>query len=529
MSKLDLIDNQPRRAGIVPPWRAWEGWLVDLASRRQKLVASASLKLVLLLAACAASSGCASRAAPAAAEPYPDLAAYLVARERLIERERALRLSSALVLTAEEEAASLRLAALRRAEEERVGTYFPPAHSYLLDRTKRLVDESPLLEVMRRLPKGGILHVHGSAGGDLRWLVSQAAARPDCYVFVGEAGPVVRGALRFFATPPQEPGWRPVAALRAAAPDPQAFDEELYRSVTLGEEDREAPDIWAEFSACFRRLAGLYQDAGLRSGHWARMLDGFIDENVQYVEFRGWPGEPDAIRQARRRDPDFVVKFIPPGARSSDRDRMRSLLARAVAERERDPAGALGFDLVEEEDRTHATLHFAEELLAARRDARSRGLSLPLFLHSGETNHAQSENLYDALLLGAPRIGHGLALVRHPLLMQLARERGVAVEVCPISNQLLGYVSDLRAHPALAYINAGIAVALSPDDPGIMRHTLSHDFYTALLAWELDLRELKQLAINSLVHSAMEPDEKKRALEAWRQRWALFVRWLSQR
>jgi len=134
---------------------------------------------------------------------------------------------------------------------------------------------------------------------------------------------------------------------------------------------------------------------------------------------------------------------------------------------------------------------------------------------------------FDALLLGAPRIGHGLALVRHPLLMELARDRGIAVEVCPISNQVLGYVRDLRSHPAVTYINAGIPVVLSPDDPGLTRHTLSHDYYAAFMAWELDLRELKQLAMSSLEHSAMSPEEKGRALALWRKRWAEFVRWLN--
>jgi hypothetical protein len=216
-------------------------------------MASRSLNPAFLLAACCvAASGCASSrvatggAASAAAESYPDQAAYLEARARLVEREHARRLSAALVLSPEEEAANRRLAVLRKAEEQRVGAHLPPAHSFLLDRTKRLIEESPLLAVMKRLPKGGILHVHGSAGGDLHWLVSQATGRPDCYIFVGDEGPVVRGALRFFPTPP-EGAWRQVQALRSAAPDPKAFDEELYRSITLGEEDREAPDIWEEF------------------------------------------------------------------------------------------------------------------------------------------------------------------------------------------------------------------------------------------------------------------------------------------
>ena len=99
--------------------------------------------------------------------------------------------------------------------------------------------------------------------------------------------------------------------------------------------------------------------------------------------------------------------------------------------------------------------------------------------------------------------------------------------MCPISNQILGYLGDLRSHPAVAYINAGIPVVLAPDDPGMMRHSLSHDFYAAFMAWDLDLRELKQLAISSLVHSAMDPEEKERTLGVWRRRWTEFVRWLN--
>jgi len=485
------------------------------------------VRLAALLAACAVAAGCASGRTSVAAGEYSDLASYEQARERLLRQERARRLSAALVLSPEEEAAGRRLLALRKAEQERVGAYFPPAHSFLQDETKRLIETSPLLEVMRRLPKGGILHLHGAAGGDFRWLIAHATYRPDCYVFTGDGPSPVRGTLQLFAKPPGG-GWRSVVALRAQAPEAKAFDEGLYQSITLGEEDRGAPDIWEEFTNCFRRAWRLFDDAELRAGHWRRMLDLLADENVQYVEFRGWPADDAIVADAQRRGPDFAVKFIPVAGRRSGRESAKDQLEQTLADRERDPGLVAGFDLVEEEDKSHSTLFFVEEILAARREAERRGFSLPLFLHSGETNRAESENLDDALLLGTQRIGHGLALVRHPLLMEMVRERGVAIEACPISNQVLGYVPDLRSHPAVAYINAGIPVVLSPDDPGLTRHTFSYDFYEAFMAWELDLRELKQLAMSSLVHSAMDPQEKRHALAAWQTRWAAFVRWLNE-
>ncbi len=44
--------------------------------------------------------------------------------------------------------------------------------------------------------------------------------------------------------------------------------------------------------------------------------------------------------------------------------------------------------------------------------------------------------MLDALLFNTSRIGHGFALVHHPLAKQLSRTRGGAVELCPISNQV---------------------------------------------------------------------------------------------
>ena len=415
---------------------------------------------------------------------------------------------------------------LKQAEIERTRDFFPPARNFLLHATKRLIADSPVLEVMRRMPKGGILHAHGSAMGDFRWLVTHATYLPNCYMYVGSAPQLVRGMLRVSDTPPGD-GWRLVSELRAAAIDIKAFDEAIYQSITLGEEDLAEARIWDEFGNNFRRSSGLLADRIVFDEFWRRMLLGLIDENVQYLESRTTPIDPAIIREVQARDPVFDVKFIPAAGRADGRERVAQGLKYVVEQRVKDPDRVKGFDLVQEEDRTNSNLFYIEELLAARRDAERLGTSLPLYLHSGESNSAENENLYDAVLLGAPRIGHGLALIKHPLLMDIVKARGVAIEVCPISNQVLGFVPDLRNHPAVYYINAGFPVVLSPDDPGIMQHSLSHDFYTAFMAWGLDLRSLKQLAINSLVYSAMRPDEKQRALASFERRWAIFIQGLA--
>jgi adenosine deaminase CECR1 len=457
---------------------------------------------------------------------YEDVDDYMKAKERLIQAELAMRIDAGIKLVPEEEEANRRLMLLKQEEIERTREYFPPAHSFLKSRTRQLIDQSPILEIMKRMPKGGVLHGHGLAMGDFHWLVKHATYLPNCYIYQGKEEPPRKGSMRISREPPGD-GWRLVSGLRRAADNVEEFDEELYRSVTLGEEDLPLLDTWAEFRKCFARSVGLFNDE-VWSGFCRKMLRDMIRENVQYVETRGDIGGQKIIEEIQRDNPEFKVKYIFSSRRSASRESIAKSLAQALDERAANPGLMIGFDLVDEEDKYQTNLYFINELLDARHKAEQRNITLPLYIHSGESNWTENENVLDAILLDARRIGHGIALFKHPLLMQIVKERGMAIEVCPISNQVLGYVADLRNHPAVLYINSGLPVVICPDDPGIWKCTLSYDFYAAFMAWGLDLKCLKQLAMNSLTYSAMDPTEKERALEFWRKKWAEFITWLNE-
>lgn len=69
-----------------------------------------------------------------------------------------------------------------------------------------------------------------------------------------------------------------------------------------------------------------------------------------------------------------------------------------------------GFDLVGHEDSLHPLIYYMEPLLRFMERQKEVGVHIPFVFHAGETiedGGPADLNLYDAILLGTKRIGHG--------------------------------------------------------------------------------------------------------------------------
>jgi aminodeoxyfutalosine deaminase len=124
-------------------------------------------------------------------------------------------------------------------------------------------------------------------------------------------------------------------------------------------------------------------------------------------------------------------------------------------------------------------------------------------IHAGEIGGP--EKIREAIeLLGAERIGHGIAAIHDPDLMDLLADRRIPLEICPQSNVRTGALAlqlrrdraSIAYHPLPALFRHGIPIVLSTDDPAMFHTTLSKEYEHA---HELGMtqQELRQLAKTS--------------------------------
>lgn len=70
---------------------------------------------------------------------------------------------------------------------------------------------------------------------------------------------------------------------------------------------------------------------------------------------------------------------------------------------------------------------------------------------------------WDALELEPDRIGHGIKAVDDPRIMEVIKNRGIPLEICPWSNVVTGTVASLEEHPMRQLFDEGLTLTVGSD------------------------------------------------------------------
>ena len=131
------------------------------------------------------------------------------------------------------------------------------------------------------------------------------------------------------------------------------------------------------------------------------------------------------------------------------------------------------------------------------------------YLHAGECGSVQ--NIVDAVKAGAGRIGHGIAMRGHYNIQKELADRGIGIEMCPISNLQTKAVNSPSEYPIREFLNTGLKVSINTDNRTVSNTSLTKELQFIQDTYGIQEEEIR-LMMKNAVDTAFATDEVKERL-----------------
>lgn len=304
---------------------------------------------------------------------------------------------------------------------------------------KKQIQDGKLHNFFKEMPKGGHMHVHIEASVSMATFMNFTN---EDFVYYN----MDKNELRTAPKGLNEPGFVKCNDLRTSWALNGTFDEYLVNKLLLQPDEiasRESHKIWEGFQFKFmlndavihyykfyREALMAYYKQAVSEGVSIveiRHASGLIfDDDHNFLDFKEeFELYKSVIEDIRKENQDFELRIIVVGFKVLGKDFVRKQLKSYQFAMDNGYDFVTGFDLVNEEDTTEPIHDFVDEMLDAKRNHKD----FNFYFHAGESASRYNENLYDAILLGTKRIGHGVGIALHPHLMQLVTERKIGYEI----------------------------------------------------------------------------------------------------
>ena len=373
---------------------------------------------------------------------------------------------------------------LKRAKDLYRGAYergvipYPTAVPFAAYKEEMGAEEDTLMDVFRRLPKGGLLHVHSAAALSVEGLIDLLREWKGCPIYITIAGDN-EGKMNYLQDNQQLiPGremmlgdfWNILNA-----------EKRLRNWLTVGRHTDNAEYIWDEFNKIFVRTSALFADSDFYFKYHRRFFLECLRDRIDYVElrcgFQDFVSREDDIQHDVILDqsPDFLdmLQDARKAAMEEYREKREEdawnppygeigLGVILCARRDLDPANPehrlklmrkmdtaiawkigcykkliKGFDFVSEEDRGKTSYSYYKDIIygevfdgyeeGSSEEAAFKPLKLQhkligvsrvemieLMLHAGESLWMEQENIIDAKIASKTRMGHGFQMLEFP-------------------------------------------------------------------------------------------------------------------
>ena len=153
--------------------------------------------------------------------------------------------------------------------------------------------------------------------------------------------------------------------------------------------------------------------------------------------------------------------------------------------------------------------------------AREKGV--PMVIHAGEA--AGPESVWQALDLGAVRIGHGIHSIEDKELMAVLKEKGIYLEMCYSSNLQTKTVDNAADYPLVPFLLEGLPVTLHTDNLTVSNTALQREYRLVQEQFSLTDEQMKAVAMRT-ADAAFLSEAEKEVLKEQIDR--TFLEWLHQ-
>lgn len=436
----------------------------------------------------------------------------------------------------EQKLSKIKTEILQKAEKDKL-----PIYNTTFSTLKPFIESTELFRLFQQMPKGALLHSHSGGIVNAEWLINKASEYNNCYVYTEtkDQKNYIEGQLMIFSLNEVPDGF---VLLKDYLKRPNAKARLLELFTLKRNHLSEYIDYWIEFEKRFQRIGSLLNYRPIFKEYYKEGFLELLKDNVQHVEIRyifgqifddqnhNYPTETAVLdlkeieKDIQKNHPEFTIKIIYTSLKFLDKAIVEKELEKAYQLKKKYPDFITGFDLVADEATGNTVGYFSPLWKNMQNLEKKYGVKIPLYLHAGESCSLYNKNISEIPLENNKRIGHALNLIYFPDLMEKIKHQNNLIEVSPISNQILGYVSDLRNHPARVLLANQVNLSINSDDPGVFGYEgLSYDFWMAYLNWDLTLRDLKKLTFNSISFSTLNPSEKKQALKNLQKEWNGWV------
>ena len=159
-----------------------------------------------------------------------------------------------------------------------------------------------------------------------------------------------------------------------------------------------------------------------------------------------------------------------------------------IADEYRD-RGVIGVDLAGDESKFPLEMYRHPLLIAGQ-----KGLNITI--HAGETGPV--EEIKTAVFeLNAKRIGHGIAIIKDPPLIQILIEKKVALEICPTSNIQTCVAKSYAHHPVNLIYQKGGLVTINSDNRLISDTNISKELSKMIYFFHWTIDDVKKVTQNA--------------------------------